>query len=326
MHRKRSRILATLAIAAALLLGLIKGPGLALRAVGMKPQGTIQTTLAAIPTTAPEASTGRSLDTIEIACLRCRSGEYSVQELGMIQATGRLDVDGQPVYRLVFDEAGFNHLYSTWLFPALRETPFRGIWLDLRDGGMVAYANTNVDPDGYYHFSPDVTYMGIHHQGTDQAIEVLDVLPLGPADRAGLKVGDVIHKLDGDSTADVPSLPDWTRAHAPGDVVALTVVREGQEIVVEIELGIWEQDSRWHDLGLVLAPDATGARLVHKGLSVGKDVYSLPQTGSLATAIVEAQHLLDDLLEQFVVVGPLKGETHIDSIHFTEDGLVVVMR
>ncbi len=243
-----------------------------------------------------------------------------------MEATGRLDVDGQPVYRLVFDEAGFNHLYSTWLFPALRETPFRSIWFDLRDGGMVAYANTNVDPDRHYHFSPGITYMGIHHQGTDQAIEVLDVLPLGPADRAGLRVGDVIHRLDGASAADVPDFPDWTQAHTPGDIVALTVVREGQEIVAEIELERWEQDSRWQDLGLVLAPDITGPHLVPVGLSVGEDVYNLPQTGPLATAVADAERLLDNLLERFVIVGPLKGETHIASIHFGEDSLVVVMR
>ncbi len=55
------------------------------------------------------------------------------------------------------------------------------------------------------------------------------VTPGGAADRAGIKPGDVITALDGQPVTDEESFVVAIRAHAPGDVITLTV-RSGQAV------------------------------------------------------------------------------------------------
>ncbi|MBV8599476.1 MAG: trypsin-like peptidase domain-containing protein [Actinobacteria bacterium] len=63
------------------------------------------------------------------------------------------------------------------------------------------------------------------------------VLPGSPAARAGIKSGDVIVRIAGVA---VHSFEDMTRvvdAHAPGEVVATTILRHGKTQVVHVTLG-----------------------------------------------------------------------------------------
>jgi len=76
----------------------------------------------------------------------------------------------------------------------------------------------------------------------------------------------------------------------------------------------------------VVAPDVTGSRLVLVGLSIGDDLYSLPRTGPLTSAVAEAQRELDEALEAVVIVGPLEGKARLDQMIFAEDSLTVVIR
>ncbi|MCA9326934.1 PDZ domain-containing protein, partial [Candidatus Saccharibacteria bacterium] len=59
----------------------------------------------------------------------------------------------------------------------------------------------------------------------------------GPADKAGLKEGDVITKVDGTAIDEKNSLLAALGSHKPGDTVTLTVVRDGKTITVEVTLG-----------------------------------------------------------------------------------------
>lgn len=58
-----------------------------------------------------------------------------------------------------------------------------------------------------------------------------------PADRAGLRGGDVIVGFEGDSIADLYALTDALRSHPPGDTVRVTVLREGRERTFTAVLG-----------------------------------------------------------------------------------------
>jgi len=333
MYRKRFLTPVAILVAALLLLVLIGNPDLALRALRMARQGAVEAALAAASTPAVEATTGYPLDAVTIPCPGCENGIWALssQELQVLELTGDLGAEVRPEYRLVFDEAGFNRFFQARLAPWLPwrwDTPCRNLWFDLRDGGMVVYAEVDVDSDGGFSLPPGVPYLGISFSYVEQGqgIEVSKVIPLSPADRAGLAVGDIIYELDGAPAADAPHLPDWIQARAPGDVVALGVVREGQEATLEVELEEWTEDSRWRSLGLVLTPDVTGARMIPLGLSVEEDLYSLPKTGFLAVAVADAQRLLDDLLEQLVIVGPLEGEARVSRMDLSEDRLIIVMR
>ncbi|MEU1301768.1 S1C family serine protease [Streptomyces shenzhenensis] len=65
----------------------------------------------------------------------------------------------------------------------------------------------------------------------------------GPADKAGLKPGDVITKLDDRVIDSGPTLIGEIWTHKPGDKVTVTYTRGGQENTVQLTLGSREGDS-----------------------------------------------------------------------------------
>lgn len=65
----------------------------------------------------------------------------------------------------------------------------------------------------------------------------------GPADKAGLKPGDVITKLDDQVIDSGPTLIGEIWTHQPGDTVKLTYTRDGKTHTVDVTLGQREGDS-----------------------------------------------------------------------------------
>jgi putative serine protease PepD len=59
----------------------------------------------------------------------------------------------------------------------------------------------------------------------------------GPADRAGLREGDVIQAADGTATPDTQALAGVLAAADPGDQITLSVTRGGQNLDVKLTLG-----------------------------------------------------------------------------------------
>lgn len=58
-----------------------------------------------------------------------------------------------------------------------------------------------------------------------------------PAERAGLKDGDVVTMIDGTSIGSFGDLSETVSAHHPGDKVKLTYWRNGKKVDTEVELG-----------------------------------------------------------------------------------------
>ncbi|MFI7320469.1 trypsin-like peptidase domain-containing protein [Streptomyces venezuelae] len=69
------------------------------------------------------------------------------------------------------------------------------------------------------------------------------VTPNGPADKAGLKPGDVITKLDDMVIDSGPTLIGQIWTHKPGDKVKITYERDGKEHTVDVTLGQRKGDS-----------------------------------------------------------------------------------
>ena len=59
----------------------------------------------------------------------------------------------------------------------------------------------------------------------------------GPADQAGLKLGDVITKIDGTKITSLEELTAAKKGYSAGDVSTLTIYREGQTMTVELTWG-----------------------------------------------------------------------------------------
>jgi S1-C subfamily serine protease len=73
--------------------------------------------------------------------------------------------------------------------------------------------------------------------GAPAGTGIVAVTSGGPADRAGLRAGDVIQSAGGTPTPDTQSLAGVLAGADPGDKVTLAVIRGEQELTVELPLG-----------------------------------------------------------------------------------------
>ncbi|MGW0875244.1 trypsin-like peptidase domain-containing protein [Streptomyces sp. NPDC002740] len=73
--------------------------------------------------------------------------------------------------------------------------------------------------------------------GTEEGAAGSPVTAGGPADLAGVRAGDVITEIDGRRVHSGEELIVKTRAHRPGDRLALTIERDGRERTLTLVLG-----------------------------------------------------------------------------------------
>ncbi len=66
---------------------------------------------------------------------------------------------------------------------------------------------------------------------------ITEVVPGSAAATAGLQVGDVILRIDGEDVGSSPDVRTIVTDHEPGDEISLQVVRAGQELTIEVTLG-----------------------------------------------------------------------------------------
>lgn len=70
-----------------------------------------------------------------------------------------------------------------------------------------------------------------------RGVKLSGVTAGSPADRAGLKAGDVIIRFDREEIVDLQGMTDALRARKPGDDVSVTVLRDGKEVTITARLG-----------------------------------------------------------------------------------------
>jgi len=95
-----------------------------------------------------------------------------------------------------------------------------------------------------------------------------DVTAGGPADKAGLKNGDVIRKLNGQPVGDAGQLTLGVTNLSPGSVAKLDIIRDGQPMTLTVTLG--ERPSN-----INAARSAGGGGSVQQGTLRGIDVQNL---------------------------------------------------
>ncbi len=92
-------------------------------------------------------------------------------------------------------------------------------------------------------------WLGVWIQGLDEHLAqyfkvpdnrgalITDVVPGGPAERAGLQPGDIIRSV-GDRQVEKPGdLLEVIRAHRPGDTLVLKTLRGGRQLYISVKLG-----------------------------------------------------------------------------------------
>lgn len=72
--------------------------------------------------------------------------------------------------------------------------------------------------------------------GNGVQVQIAQVVPGSPADHAGLRVGDLIDAVDGDSISTTMSLWTLVQLHEPGDYVDLAVTRNGERRLISAHL------------------------------------------------------------------------------------------
>jgi S1-C subfamily serine protease len=73
--------------------------------------------------------------------------------------------------------------------------------------------------------------------GTAAGVAIVEITKGGPADRAGLRAGDVIAMLAGTETPDTTALAEVLASKEPGQVVSVTVTRDDADHTVRLTLG-----------------------------------------------------------------------------------------
>jgi serine protease Do len=109
-----------------------------------------------------------------------------------------------------------------------------------------------------------------------------DVVPDGPADKAGLKRGDVIVKLNGMEVRDANDLMNRIALVQPGSAVELTVIREGKEQTVKAKVARRDEE-----------------KLAREGEDLQSGGEVPQESGTIAGLGLEATDLTDDMRQQY---------------------------
>jgi S1-C subfamily serine protease len=72
---------------------------------------------------------------------------------------------------------------------------------------------------------------------SDSGFKFADIRVGSPADKAGLRKGDVLTRFDGKPIKTIYDFTFALRSKRPGDKVEVVVMRDGQEIKATVELG-----------------------------------------------------------------------------------------
>jgi len=77
---------------------------------------------------------------------------------------------------------------------------------------------------------PDFTYSG-------KGVRVSEVEENSPAQRAGIRKGDVLTGFNGKAIENLRDFSEFLKACKPGDVVKIRIKRNGKELEVKVKLG-----------------------------------------------------------------------------------------
>lgn len=137
--------------------------------------------------------------------------------------------------------------------PRIQQVPRSTIFPDDKDREQVRQENAALMQGSQL----EATLAALRHLGYEfdeefDGAEVVEVSELTAVRDDELRVGDLIVAVDGEATSDNRAVGEAVRARAPGDTVTLTVVRDGRERTVGLEVIEHPDDPRSAYIGVVL--------------------------------------------------------------------------
>ena len=80
-----------------------------------------------------------------------------------------------------------------------------------------------------------------------QGVTVQSVVEGSPADEAGIQKGDIITAVNGEKITSASGLSAWTSKSKAGDVLTLSIIRDGENIELKVTLGVRQQTTAPED-------------------------------------------------------------------------------
>jgi membrane-associated protease RseP (regulator of RpoE activity) len=102
---------------------------------------------------------------------------------------------------------------------------------------------------GVYTQTVDNDLKDAFNLSSDHGVVIKQIIPDSPADKAGLRTGDIILKLDGTALTSSEQLAEMVGNHNPGDKINLEVISRGKTEDLDVTVG-----SRSDDRIMTLAP------------------------------------------------------------------------
>lgn len=99
--------------------------------------------------------------------------------------------------------------------------------------------NWNQDQPFVFSSGDKRALLGVGTENADEGVLVTDVNKESAAEKAGLKKGDIITKIDDKKIESPDELTKVIRDHKPGDKVTITYLRDKKEASASAELGEW---------------------------------------------------------------------------------------
>jgi S1-C subfamily serine protease len=84
-----------------------------------------------------------------------------------------------------------------------------------------------------------IQYFGV--EGITTGVIVADVVPGAPAEKAGIRRGDILLEIEGRKITDMAQVQGLIARHKVGDIVKVLVFRNGEDVEFMVELEVWPE-------------------------------------------------------------------------------------
>jgi serine protease Do len=148
----------------------------------------------------------------------------SKEKLTIVIDGDKVTINGKPVDEYKSDDVDIIHGDNEFGLRGLRG-------LTAPRGGMQMFGD-----DFMREIHSNKAFLGVMTKEGDGGAEITEVTKESPAEKAGLKEGDVITKINDDKIADADDLYKAVGKYKPGEKVNITYKRNGKESTVSVEL------------------------------------------------------------------------------------------